>query len=61
MRNTKRAKLLRSIAHQLSLAVRATDPVARLGGDGFGVILTDLPSVKLAEKNRPGSAYRRAD
>lgn len=43
-------ELLRSIARQLSLAVRASDSVARLGGDEFGVILADLPSVEMAER-----------
>ncbi|GIW38060.1 MAG: hypothetical protein KatS3mg074_458 [Meiothermus sp.] len=43
-------ELLRSIARQLSLAVRPTDSVARLGGDEFGVILADLPSVEMAER-----------
>lgn len=43
-------ELLRSIARQLSLSVRAMDTVARLGGDEFGVILADLSSVEMAER-----------
>jgi diguanylate cyclase (GGDEF)-like protein len=47
-------ELLRRVARRLAQSLRKVDIVARIGGDEFGVVLLDLPSVeggmKVAEK-----------